>query len=169
MTAGVAAAGPAWCAQALPDDNLAAHLAVSSAPPGAVIVLDASMDRTHAYWGELLTVAAIERGIAGLAVAGCIRDTARIRALGFPVFALGSCPVGPSAKGHGNISATVTVDGIPVHRGDWIVGDDDGLIRLARGSEVDAVNDAEARLQHEAGAIDELRAGRTTLEIFDLG
>ena len=40
-------------------------------------------------WGEILTVAAQARGIAGLVIDGAVRDTSAIAPRGFPIFSRG--------------------------------------------------------------------------------
>src|SRR5260370_13622416 len=87
-----------------PGDNLMIHVAVARAQAGAVIVVQAQ-DASYGVWGEVLTVAAMARGIAGLVVDGSVRDLGAIRRLGFPVFAAEplfgvrtSPPTAPSAR-----------------------------------------------------------------------
>src|ERR1700742_2478549 len=64
-----------------PGDNLMIHVAVARAPTGAVMVVQ-SHDGSYGVWGEVLTVAAMTRGIAGLVLEGSVRDLGAIRRLG---------------------------------------------------------------------------------------
>ncbi|MBV8141452.1 MAG: RraA family protein, partial [Verrucomicrobia bacterium] len=79
-------AGPALTVMCPPGDNLMIHLAVARAQTGAVLVVQ-SHDPGYGVWGEVLTIAAMARGIAGLVLDGSVRDLGAIRRLGFPVFA----------------------------------------------------------------------------------
>jgi 4-hydroxy-4-methyl-2-oxoglutarate aldolase len=82
---GAAVAGPAFTVQGAGGDNLALHRAVLAAPAGAVLVADLG-GAAHGHWGEVLAVAALQRGIAGLVIDGGVRDVDQLRELGFPVF-----------------------------------------------------------------------------------
>ena len=55
-----------------PGDNLMIHLAVARAPTGAVLVAQ-THDPAYGVWGEVLTVAAMARRIAGLVLDGSVR------------------------------------------------------------------------------------------------
>src|SRR6185503_5825112 len=83
---GAAVAGPAFTARCPDGDNLAIHVAVTRAPAGSVLVVDASDRPALGYWGEVLTTAAEARGIAGLVIDGGVRDVAALEAHAFPVF-----------------------------------------------------------------------------------
>ena len=63
---------------------------MAKASPGDVLVVDVGGLYEAGYWGEIMTVAAQARGIAGLVIDGSVRDADRIEALGFPVFARGA-------------------------------------------------------------------------------
>ncbi|MBV9492134.1 MAG: RraA family protein, partial [Verrucomicrobia bacterium] len=78
--------GPALTVMCHPGDNLMIHVAVARAPAGSVVVAQCH-DAGYGVWGEVLTVAAMARGIAGLVLDGSVRDLGAIRRLRFPVFA----------------------------------------------------------------------------------
>src|SRR5689334_21631301 len=86
---GAKVAGRAVTAVVHPGDNRAIHRAVLAAGEGDVLVVDAA-GHVAGYWGEILAVAAQARGIAGLVIDGGVRDTAALRARGFPVWAVGT-------------------------------------------------------------------------------
>ena len=69
-----------------PGDNLAIHVAVARAPAGSVLVVDVGDVPDRGYWGEVLTTAALSRGLAGLVIDGGVRDVAALERLAFPVF-----------------------------------------------------------------------------------
>src|SRR4051812_45238527 len=125
---GAQVAAPAYTARCNPADNLAIHLAVTLAPPQAVLVVDASHDPERGYWGEVLTTAAESRGITGLVIDGCVRDTAALQAHGFPVFATGVAIRGAQKVSGGAVGGHVTIAGAEVAPGDWVVGDRDGVV-----------------------------------------
>src|SRR5919197_5356884 len=66
-------AGPALTVACPPGDNLAVHLAVAQAREGEVLVVQ-THDWTRGVWGEVLTVAAMARGVRALVIDGSVRD-----------------------------------------------------------------------------------------------
>lgn len=86
---GMALSGPAFTVKCPPRDNLWLHRAIAKAGPGHVLVVDVGDHYEAGYWGEILTVAAQTRGIAGLVINGSVRDADRIEVLGWPVFPAG--------------------------------------------------------------------------------
>ncbi|MDN3514512.1 MAG: orotidine 5'-phosphate decarboxylase [Candidatus Brocadia sp.] len=101
--------------------------AIDIAKEGDVIVVDAG-GVGPAVWGELATHSALQKKIGGVVVFGAIRDIAEIRKLNFPVFTKTVMPAAGEPKGLGEINVPVNVSGIQINPGDWIVGDDDGLM-----------------------------------------
>lgn len=149
-------------------DNLALHHAIAAAEPGVVLVVSVDRALEAGYWGELMTVAAQARGIAGLVIDGCVRDTQEIIALGFPVFSRGACVRGTSKRGGGSVGVDVVIGDASVAAGDWIVGDADGVIALSNSEYQQALVDAERRQSQETRTRQLLEDGQTTLEVFGL-
>jgi len=121
--------GPACTVKVFPGDNLMVHKSLDIAQPGDVIVVDAAAGLTTAVLGDLVSMKARHRGIAGFVVDGLIRDLPAIRRLGdFPVFAQGVTPIGPLHRGPGEINYPVSVGGVVVHPGDLVIGDLNGVV-----------------------------------------
>ena len=72
-------------------DNLWLHRAIYLAQPGDVLVVDVEGGYEFGYWGEIMSCAARQRGLAGLVINGCVRDGATLASSDFPVFARGLC------------------------------------------------------------------------------
>jgi 4-hydroxy-4-methyl-2-oxoglutarate aldolase len=165
---GAQIAAPAYTVRCAPADNLAIHLAVTLAPAGSVLVVDASGEPERGYWGEVLTTGAETRGIAGLVIDGCVRDSAALEAHGFPVFSAGIALRGAVKVDGGSVGGPVMVAGAEIATGDWVVGDRDGVCAVPADS-LDAVLAAgEARAAKEDGLFIALRAGSTTVELLGL-
>ena len=166
---GAALAGPALTARCAPSDNLAIHVAVAEAAvAGAVLVVDASDEPELGYWGEVLTTAAEAHGIAGLVIDGGVRDVAALEAHRFPVFASLIALRGASKVAGGSVGATVSVGGVTIEPGDWIVGDVDGVVVIAAASLEKVLDAARARATNEQRLFTQLRAGSTTVELLGL-
>src|SRR3984885_8321150 len=67
---GAAVAAPAYPVGCTPGDNLAVHVAVTTAAKGSVLVVDVGQVADRGYWGEVLTTAAESAGLGGLILAG---------------------------------------------------------------------------------------------------
>jgi len=119
-------------------------------------------------WGDILTTAAIGRGIAGIVLDGATRDVARIRELGFPVFCRAIVPRGPHKGFGGVIDGPVAVGGVPVNPGDLVLGDDDGVtvVPLARLATVRAALDA--IVEKERQLLAGVAAGRSTAQLLGI-
>jgi 4-hydroxy-4-methyl-2-oxoglutarate aldolase len=166
--AGAALAAPAYPVGCTPGDNLAVHVAVTTAPAGSVLVVDVGRVPDRGYWGEVLTTAAEAAGLVGLVIDGGVRDVAALEAHGFPVFSSTVALRGASKELPGTAGAPVRVGGVEVSLGDWVVGDVDGITVIPAGS-LEAVREAgRARESKEAGFFAALRDGKTTVELLNL-
>ena len=134
---GARAAGPAFTAQTPPGEHLAVQRALEAAAPGDVIVIDGDAFVGRALWGDKMSLAAQQRGIAGLVVDGAVRDVAEIERLGFPVFAITSVPTGPLTDRDGVLGAAIMCGERRVGPGDLVVGDDDGVVVVPQAVAVD--------------------------------
>ena len=92
-----------------------------------MIVLAVGGERDVAHCGEIVAIAAQERGVAGIVLDGAIRDRAEIAALGLPVFHLGTSPRGPGKDGPGALGVPVELDGVEIDPGDLVCADADGI------------------------------------------
>ncbi|MEX0665329.1 MAG: RraA family protein [Acidimicrobiia bacterium] len=166
--AGARLAAPAYPVQCTPGDNLAVHVAVTSSPTGAVLVVDVGDERELGYWGEVLTTAAEARGITGLVIDGCVRDVTALARHEFPVFSAGIALPGATKQQPGAVGRSATVGDVEVHTGDWVVGDADGVSVIPSGTLEDVIAAGRAREQKEQSFFDALRAGSTTVELLGL-
>lgn len=163
------------CGRALPvvvppGNNLFLHHAIYAAQPGDVLVVDTAEAKEFGYWGEIMTCASQVRGLAGLVIAGGVRDTLRLIELQFPVFASGICIRGTmkDAAGAGSIGEPVQIGDIAISLGDLVFGDADGVVVLPSRQADVIVDDAYRREAEEQKILARLKGGETTLAIYDL-
>lgn len=161
-------AGPAHTAACPPGDNLAIHIAVATARPGSVLVVEIGTGDPYGYWGEVLSTAAQARGIAGLVIDGGVRDLDALEAKAFPVFAATIALRGAQKVGPGRVGSPVEVGGVPVRQGDWVVGDADGVTVIAAEELAEVLERGRARAEREQELFRSLSAGRTTVELLGL-
>jgi 4-hydroxy-4-methyl-2-oxoglutarate aldolase len=135
---------------------------------GQVLIAQLSGDIERGHWGELMSIAAQFRGVAGLVVDGAIRDTAAITVLRFPVFHRGTHPVAADKKIPGELQVPLTIGGVAIAPGDWVFADDDGIV-IVPLVHVEDVIDAAAKVDvHERVIAQRLAAGETTVRALAL-
>ncbi|MEV8637331.1 RraA family protein [Streptosporangium sp. NPDC051023] len=104
--------------------------AFEEAAPGDVLVVDNGGRLDESCVGDLVVLEAQAAGLEGVVIWGLHRDTADIRAIGLPVFSLGSIPTGPQRldeRPEGALESAVVGDWT-VGRDDLVLGDDDGVL-----------------------------------------
>ena len=115
-----------------------------------------------------MTTAAMTKGIAGLAIDGCVRDSAEIVQMGFPVFSRGSCMRGTTKGVLGKINHKVLFGEVLVHPGDLILGDDDGMVVIPQAEIEKVLEAAKRRVDAEKVKSEKLRQGVSSLELNKL-
>jgi 4-hydroxy-4-methyl-2-oxoglutarate aldolase len=125
-------AGPAVTVEVRPGDNLMIHAALALAKPGDVIAVDGKGDLSSALMGEIMCQQAAALGIAGVVIDGAVRDSEAIRELGFPMYAAGLNPNGPTKSVAGRVNHPISIGGVTVNPGDLVVGDADGITIIER-------------------------------------
>lgn len=125
-------AGPAITVEVRPGDNLMIHAAMAIAKPGDVIVVDGKGDLSSALMGEIMSQQCVALGVAAVVIDGAVRDSEAIRALGFPMYAAGLNPNGPTKFVPGRLNHPISIGGVTVCPGDLVVGDADGVTVVER-------------------------------------
>lgn len=167
VSQGLKMAGPALTVRTYPGDWAKTVEAVDLARPGQVLVIDAG-GVGPAVWGELTTHGAIQRKIAGVVIDGAVRDVSEIRKLRFPVFSRLITPCAGEPKGFGEIGVPVMVRGVRVYSGDWLVGDDDGVVCIPKDKAAEIANRAMGVLEQENRLREEIDRGSTLAKVIEL-
>lgn len=161
--------GPAFTVQCHPQDNLMLHKALERAQPGDIIVASVGGHYEAGYWGGLMNTSAIARKLGGLAIDGCVRDSEEIIGTGFPVFCRGFCILGTAKAGLGTVNHPIVFGGTLVQAGDLILGDNDGMVVVAREACADVLAKSLARTEAEEKKTVQLAAGVSSVEFNKLG
>ena len=167
LWSGSAVVGPALPVRVHPGDNLALHMALEVVRPGEVIVADGG-SAPHGYWGEVLTVAAMTAGVAGLVLDGGVRDSDSIEMLRFPVFSSAIALRGTAKVNPGAVGEPIMLGPTTIRRGDLVVGDRDGVVVVPAGLVGQLLEASRARVAKEAAFLEEIREGALTLDLYDL-
>jgi 4-hydroxy-4-methyl-2-oxoglutarate aldolase len=160
--------GPAVTVQSPGGDNLWLHRALYTAQAGDVLIVHTGGRHAFGYWGEIMSTAAMSRGLGGLVIDGCVRDRDLLRELGLPVFARGFCirGTGKDFGARGWINAPTLFGDVMVAPGDLILGDADGVVAIPRERAAEVLESAAKRDAAESQIQQRLRGGESTLEIY---
>ncbi len=153
-------AGPALTVEVHPGDNLMIHAALALAKPGDVIVVDGKGDLSSALMGEIMSQQAMALGVAAVVIDGAARDSEAIRALGFPMFAAGLNPNGPTKFVPGRVNHPISIGGVSVSPGDLVVGDADGVTVIEREKAAAMLPLAAEKVAAETKRIADIRSHR---------
>ena len=153
-------AGPAFTVEVRAGDNLMIHAAMTMAKPGDVIIVDGRADRGCALMGSIMINACRKLGLAGVVLDAAVRDTEELRELGFPVFAVGANPNGPTKFVPGRINWPISCGGVAVSPGDLVVGDADGVVVIEREKAPTLLEAAAQKVAEERARIADIVAGR---------
>ena len=165
---GLKIAGPAITVQCISGSNIMNHKAIYLAKPGDVIVIDARGEKNTAVWGFVQTFACIQKKIAAVIIDGSIRDVAEIRKSRFPIFCAGVSPAGPHKGWPDNINVPIACAGAPVHPGDIIIGDDDGVVVVPLEQAEKIILEAKKRMEMEENWFKKMKKGKSSLEAIGL-
>ena len=132
--------------------------AIDQAKPGEILVVDVNGGKT-AIWGELATRSAKEKKLGGVVIDGAIRDLDDIIKINFPVFARYAAPNAGEPKGFGEIGAEIKCGNQTVKTGDWIIGDDSGVVVVPQEIAQEIANRALDVKEHENRIREEIKEG----------
>ncbi|MCO5383162.1 MAG: bifunctional hexulose-6-phosphate synthase/ribonuclease regulator [Methanosarcina barkeri] len=159
--------GTAVTVQSFPGDWAKTVEAIDIAKKGDVIVIyNGSKD--IACWGGLATLSSLNKGIAGVVIEGAVRDIDEIETLGLPIYTSNTVPNAGDPKGFGEINAEITCGSQTVKPGDYIVGDESGVVVIPAERAYELARRAKEVNKTEKRLFDEIRRGGTLSEILEL-
>lgn len=142
--------------------------AIDSCRPDDVLLCAASGSMRSGIWGELLTTAATNAGCVGVIVDGAVRDLARIRDLGFPVFARGCNPYDSRDRQRViDYDVPIEWDSVRIEPGDLVAADEDGIVIIPQKVERSVLAFAVDKVQAENQVRDAIRAGMSATAAFE--
>jgi regulator of RNase E activity RraA len=141
--------------------------AVDSCRPDDVIIAAAAGSMRSGLWGELLSTAARRAGCVGAIIDGAVRDVVKMTALGFAVYARGTCVYDSRDRNRVvDIDVPVEIDGVRFAPGDLVIADADGVVVVPQEIEQAAIEAATAKVNAEDVVRDAIAAGMTAGEAF---
>ncbi|MEM2924410.1 MAG: 3-hexulose-6-phosphate synthase [Methanocellales archaeon] len=167
VVGGVKMVGRAVTVQTFEGDWAKPVEAIDVAQKGDVIVIYNGSNYV-APWGELATHSCKNKGIAGVVIDGAVRDIEDIRAMKFPVFASAVVPNAGEPKGFGEINAEIKCGGLTVKPGDYIVGDDNGVVVIPKERAYEIARRAMEVKKNEDRVREEIKRGKTLSQVVEL-
>jgi len=142
--------------------------AVDSIKQDEVVVTATNRSNSNAFWGELLSTAAVARGARGAIIDGGTRDVKKIAEVPFKVFASAINPL--DSKGRCIVieyGSPVVCGGLKVLPGQIIFADFDGIVAIPREVEDKVISAAMEKIAKERDSLNMLRTGALLREVFD--
>jgi 4-hydroxy-4-methyl-2-oxoglutarate aldolase len=121
-----------------------------------------------AHLGELSVTSLTARGVAGCVLDGGCRDVGFILEEGFPVFARYVTP--EDSTWRWELEATqvpIRIGRVLVEPGDWVVGDDDGVVVIPQAVAEEVLAEAERKAATENEIRAAVREGTPPLEAYE--
>lgn len=141
--------------------------AVDSGTPGSVFIAAAAGSTRSAIWGELLSTAAANQGCVGTIVHGAVRDIAKMREMGFPVFATSKNTYDSLHRQRViDMDIPVEIDGVVFSPGDFVFCDEDGIVVVPRAIEQEVIEKALKKASAESVTRNEIKNGMKAEEAY---
>jgi regulator of RNase E activity RraA len=174
LVPGMRVAGQAFTVEGRPADTQDWDAAVrktldmlGQVPAGHVAVYQCHHD-VSAHFGELSATSLLTRGVAGCVIDGGCRDVRFIVEAGFPVFSRFVTP--EDSTWRWQVAATqvpITIGRVHIEPGDWVVGDDDGVVVVPQRVAATVLAEAEAKAATENAIRDAVRDGVLPLDAYE--
>ncbi|MEN6379287.1 MAG: 3-hexulose-6-phosphate synthase [Methanofastidiosum sp.] len=164
---GLKMAGKALTVKTMNGDWAKAVEAIDLADKGDILVIDTNCGNI-AIWGELATWSAFTRGLGGVVIDGAVRDVDDLKEIRFPVFARYEVPDAGDPKGFGEIGCEVVCGGLKVNKGDYIIGDDSGVVVIPQEEAQEIINRSLDVKEKENRIREEIKRGSTLSKVLKL-
>jgi 3-hexulose-6-phosphate synthase/6-phospho-3-hexuloisomerase len=164
---GLKMAGKALTVKTMNGDWAKVVEAIDLAEKGEILVIDTNCGNI-AVWGELATWSAFTRGLGGIVIDGAARDIDDLKEIRFPVFARYETPDAGDPKGFGEIGCEVICGGLKVNKGDYIIGDDSGVVVIPQEEAQEIINRSLDVKEKENRIREEIKRGSTLSKVLKL-
>lgn len=167
IQSGLKISGPATTVYTSADDWGTVIKGIYTAKKGNILVISCDNDAT-AVWGELASTAAKIQGLEGTVIFGSSRDLNGINNLGYPVFSRDIIPNAGNPLAHGEINIPVMCGDVTVNPGDFIMGDDCGVVRVPKDILENVIKEAYRIIRNEDDILNQLNHDKSFLDILKL-
>ena len=147
-------------------DLLPVIKALDMAEAGSVLVINTAR-ATRAVAGEIFSTTAKRHGLAGIVIDGFARDVDAVRRLGLPFYTRGVCAQAGTKQKAGALQVPIVCGDVTVHPGEWVIGDDSGVVVLSDAELHDILLLAENIKRQEETALQKINAGEAVVDMFN--
>ncbi len=140
---------------------------IYAAEKGNILVISCDGDEP-AVWGELASTTAQKEGIAGTVIYGASRDIKGIKKLEYPVFSRAVIPNAGNPLAEGQVNIPVICGGTIVNPGDFIMGDECGVVSVPFEITEEVIEGACKILDNEDHIVRRLNHGESFLDILEI-
>ena len=135
---------------------------------GDIFVIATNGEVRAGLWGELLSTAAMARGVNAVVTDGLVRDVRQMNQMNFGCFCRGFSPLDSAGRCYPtSVNEPITCGGVLVQPGDFILADIDGVAVIPAAIRQEVFIKASEKLAGENIVRDELAAGRSPRAVFD--
>jgi regulator of RNase E activity RraA len=174
LSEGAKLAGPAFTVRGRPAESTDYDQALrkvlrmlGEVPPGHVAVYACEQD-VAAHLGELSVTSLKARGVAGCVLDGGCRDVSFVREEGFPVFCRFVTPEDSTWRWQlEETQVPITIGQARIEPGDWVAGDDDGVVVVPRSIVESVLGEAAQKAATESEIRAAVRQGMLPLEAYE--
>lgn len=147
------------------NDYLTVIKTLTEAKEGEVLVVDGRR-QNQAIFGELLAAEAHRRHLAGAVIDGAVRDVTGMRQIGIPIYYRWTNPRAGRAEIIEPPEDFVSVCGVTVFQGDWVMGDSDGIV-VVSSDQIDTVLSVAEEIQKvEEKVFKSIKGGASLTQIM---
>lgn len=145
------------------------RVAVEQCPEGHVLVIDSRKDARAASAGSILVTRLMKRGVAGIVTDGGFRDSAEIANLDIPAYHQSpSAPTNLTLHQALDINVPIGCGDVAVFPGDFIVGDDDGIMVIPRAIAEEITQEALKMTLYEEFVLEKVGVGASIIGLYPL-
>lgn len=160
--------GPAVTVVCPAGDNLMIHAAIEVCQPGDVLVITTIGESIAGMIGELIVTALMKRNVRGVIIDAGIRDVAKLREFGFPVWSRAIYSQGTTKNRGGWVNAPAVCGGVSIHPGDLIMADDDGVVVVKKEDFQSTLEASTRRLAKEEQTKEKIARGEISIDFYGL-
>jgi regulator of RNase E activity RraA len=142
--------------------------AIDSCQTDDVLITAADGSMRSGVWGELLSTAARNSGCVGAIIDGAMRDVAKVRDMGFAVFARGTCVYDSMNRQRVvDVDQPVEIEGVRFCSGDLVIADEDGVVVVPQEVEEEAIQRAWEKIHAENITRDAIKKGMKATAAYE--
>lgn len=135
---------------------------------GDVVVVATNGEVRSGLWGELLSTAALARGVDAVVTDGLVRDIRLMDRMGFRCYSRGYSPLDSAGRIlPRDVQVPVNCAGVHITPGDFILADYEGVVVIPAAIVDEVRTQCLQKLAGENTVRDALAAGRSPRQVFD--